>query len=99
MRVSLTISRRFRILSARNLTHFKNFFQALAPSQPILQEAEADAIICGDGNASFSNHLGQIQVPVFHVGAAGGSGYPDLYTLTLLGSKDVSSYIVSFYPP
>jgi hypothetical protein len=32
------------------------------------------------------------------VGAGGGFGRGDLYTLTLLGSQDVSSLIVSFYP-
>jgi hypothetical protein len=31
--------------------------------------------------------------------APGGTGSPGLYALTLLGSDDVSHYIVSFYPP
>jgi hypothetical protein len=80
-------------------TRYDNAAAASASYQPILQEAEAAAIVCGDANPNFSTHLRQIQVPVFHVGAAGGETYPALYTLTQLGSKDVSDYMVSFYPP
>jgi hypothetical protein len=36
---------------------------------------------------------------VFYVGAGGGFGSYGLYTLSLLGSTDVSNHIVSFYPP
>jgi hypothetical protein len=36
---------------------------------------------------------------VFYVEAAGGAGSPGLYTLTQIGSRDVQSDIVSFYPP
>jgi hypothetical protein len=38
-------------------------------------------------------------VPVLYVGAGGGIGRTGLYSTTLLGSTDVTSDIVSFYPP
>jgi hypothetical protein len=56
-------------------------------------------ISCGDTRTPFDDHLHDITVPVFYVGAGGGFGSNGLYTLTLLGSQDVSSLIVSFYPP
>ena len=69
------------------------------PFQPVLQEAEGYAIDCGDSNAQFDDNLKAIGVPVLYVGAAGGEGSEGLYTLTLLGSKDIQSFLVSFYSP
>jgi hypothetical protein len=37
-------------------------------------------------------------VPVLYVGAGGAIGPAGLYSLTLLGSTDVSTHIISFYP-
>jgi hypothetical protein len=69
-----------------------------ASYEPAQLKAEAEAIRCGDGNAIFSSHLGQIRVPVFYVGAAGGVGKYGLYTLSKLGSDDIQHHIVRFYP-
>jgi hypothetical protein len=78
---------------------FEHALEASASYEPVELELETNAIQCGDGRPEFSNHLGQIRVPVFHVGAGGGEGKYGLYTLTLLGSDDVSHHIVRFYPP
>jgi hypothetical protein len=60
---------------------------------------DAWAISCDrQGPTPSDNHLKNITVPVLYVGAGGGFGSLGLYSLTLLGSKDVSSHIVSFYP-
>jgi hypothetical protein len=67
--------------------------------EPIQLELESNAIQCGDGLPAYSSNLSKINVPVFYVGAAGGDGRYGLYTLTLLGSGDISHHIVSFYPP
>jgi hypothetical protein len=65
-----------------------------------LMLAETYAISCGDDpNLPFDKHLGDIKVPVHYVGAAGGMGNYGLYTLSLLGSEDITNHIVSFYPP
>ena len=82
-----------------DLTRFANVQIASSPWEPIEMEAESEALECGDANPGLDSHVGSIKVPVFYVGAAGGAGYPGLYTLTQLGSRDVQSEIVSFYPP
>jgi len=65
-----------------------------APSQPNQQLADADAATCGSPAVSFDDHLHDITVPVLYIGAGGGFGEYGLYTLTLLGSTDVTSHIV-----
>ena len=62
-------------------------------------EYDTYTISCGEIPTPFDDHLNDITVPVLYVGAGGGFGRNGLYTLTLLGSQDVSSLIVSFYPP
>lgn len=58
------------------------------------------AITCGvDPNLPYDKYLADIQVPVHYVGSGGGFGPYGLYTLSLLGSKDVSHHVVSFYQP
>ena len=62
--------------------------------------AETYSVTCGDDpSLPFDKHLGDIKVPVHYVGAGGGFGSYGLYTLSLLGSKDVTHHIISFYPP
>ena len=60
--------------------------------------AEAEGITCGDSTTGIDTHLGAIDVPVLYVGAGGGDGRAGLYTLSLLGSKDVETKIISFQP-
>jgi hypothetical protein len=58
------------------------------------------AITCAKGpSGPFDDHLDDVTLPVLYVGAAGGFGRTGLYSLTLLGSTDISSDIVGFYPP
>src|SRR5439155_5769425 len=81
------------------VSRWNDFLISATPYEPVQMESDTYAISCGDGSPSFDNHLGDITVPVLYVGAGGGFGSEGLYTLTLLGSKDVSSKIISFYPP
>jgi hypothetical protein len=68
--------------------------------EPLAMIRDTDAITCNRGRPNrFDDHLHDVTVPVFYVGAAGGLGASGLYSLTLLGSKDVSSHIISFFPP
>jgi hypothetical protein len=82
-----------------NLSRAEENVMNVPPFQPLLQEAEGYSIDCGDANPQFDDNLNAIGVPVLYVGAAGGEGTEGLYTLTLLGSKDIQSFVVSFYPP
>ena len=65
-----------------------------APLQPNQQLADADAATCGTPAVSFDDHLHDITLPILYIGAGGGFGEYGLYTLTLLGSTDVTSHIV-----
>src|SRR6516164_2483846 len=77
-----------------------NNLEASASSfEAVRMEYDTYTISCGETRTPFDNHLNDITVPVLYVGAGGGFGSNGLYTLTLLGSQDVSSLIVSFYPP
>lgn len=75
-----------------------SFEQAAAPFQPNRELADADAATCESTDVLFDDHLGDITVPVFYIGAGGGFGAYGLYTTTLLGSTDVSSLVVNKVP-
>jgi len=71
---------------------------AAAPYEPVKLIADAEASMCDDpevADVPFDDHLDQITVPVFYVGAGGGFGEYGLYTQSLLGSADVSSHVVT----
>jgi hypothetical protein len=53
---------------------------------------------CSSVDVPWDDYLGEITVPVFNVGSAGGLGLVSDYTLGLLGSGDITSHIVSLYP-
>ena len=62
---------------------------------------DGEALWCGD-DTPYDDHLEEITIPVFYVGAAGGFGKYGVYTTTLLGSydkDDVDTLIVELYPP
>ncbi len=72
-----------------------------SPYQPIRELLDADAASCDDPaivDVSFDDHLDDIKVPIFYVGADGGFGYYGIYTTTLLGSTDVTTHVVDLQP-
>ena len=75
-----------------------SFEQAASTFQPNRELADADAATCGTTDVLFDDHLSDITVPVFYVGAGGGFGEYGVYTTTLLGSTDVTSLVVSKVP-
>lgn len=70
-----------------------------APFEAVGLIQDSFTISCNAAPTAFGDHLSDIKVPVFYAAAGGGFGRGGLHTLTLLGSRDVSSQIVSFYPP
>ena len=75
--------------------------QGSAPFQPAKELLDGDAAICDDPaivDVPFDDHLDDIQVPVFYVGADGGFGYYGLHTISLLGSTDVTTHVVDLQP-
>jgi hypothetical protein len=81
------------------IAQWNNFLVSASPFEAVRLEYDTYTISCGATRTPFDNHLNDITVPVLYVGAGGGFASNGLYTLTLLGSQDVSSLIVGFYPP
>jgi hypothetical protein len=73
---------------------FDNLAQA-SPYQSIGEQVDTLAMWCGAPDVPYDDHLREVTVPVFYVGAAGGSGTYGLHSLSLLGSTDRSSLVVS----
>ncbi|MBN1206300.1 MAG: hypothetical protein JXB05_15390 [Myxococcaceae bacterium] len=68
---------------------------ASAPRHQALAEiADSDALFCGEAPLPVASSLGEIQVPLFYLGAAGGFGDHGVYSTALVGSTDVSTHIV-----
>ena len=83
-----------------SIPEWNNFLVSASPFEAVRMIYDTYTISCSAGSSGpFDNHLSDITVPVLYVGAGGGFGSNGLYTLTFLGSQDVSSLIVSFYPP
>jgi hypothetical protein len=82
-----------------SIPEWNRFLASASLFEAMLMQYDTYTISCGEISTPFDDHLNDITVPVLYVGAGGGFGSNGLYTLTLLGSQDVSSLIVSFYPP
>ena len=82
-----------------SIPEWNNFLVSASHFEAVRMIYDTYTISCGAVSTPFDNHLSDITVPVLYVGAGGGFGSNGLYTLTFLGSQDVSSLIVSFYPP
>lgn len=52
------------------------------------------ALWCGTAPLPLVDHIADITVPLFYLGAAGGFGDHGLYSTTLVSSTDVSSIVV-----
>jgi len=70
------------------------------PYYPWRLNYDMDAAACeGTVDVPFDDHLADIDVPIFYVGAAGGFGSWGLHTLGLTGSADVETLIVQELDP
>jgi hypothetical protein len=74
---------------------FFGFQTGASPFEPSQVVNDGDEATCELNNVAFDDHLADITVPVLYVGAGGGFGEFGLYTVSLLGSTDVSNHIVS----
>jgi hypothetical protein len=75
-----------------------NFLGGAASFEPFKLEADTEATTCDQTNVPWDDHLRAIQVPILYVGSGGGFGTYGLYTLSLLGSRDIQQHIVSLIP-
>lgn len=78
------------------------FFNEIAlgatPFESMKELLEFDQLLCNQTDLPFDDHLAQVSVPTFYVGAGGAFGQHGVYSTSLLGNSDVSSQVVSFYP-
>ncbi|HLX10676.1 MAG TPA: hypothetical protein VKY89_22700 [Thermoanaerobaculia bacterium] len=72
-----------------------SFLSGASPFEPVKLLADADSILCGQTDLPTGDHLAKVTVPVLYVGAGGGFGSFGLYNLTLLGSRQVETHVVS----
>ncbi|MDC3955278.1 hypothetical protein KEG38_15540 [Polyangium jinanense] len=68
------------------------------PHQSLVEAADRDALWCGEAPLPLDDHLADITVPLFYLGAAGGFGDHGLYTTTVVGSTDVTTHVVRRLP-
>ena len=93
-------------LQFTNSDYMLDFAFAVPSFQSLGEMKDGEALLCDD-DTPYDDHLGEITIPVFYVGAAGGFGEYGVYTTTLLGSydkdnphnDDVDTLIVELYPP
>ncbi len=84
-----------------NSDYMLDFALAVPSFQSLGEMIDGEALLCSD-DTPYDDYLGEITIPVFYVGAAGGFGEYGVYTTTLLGSydnDDVDTLIVELYPP
>ena len=67
--------------------------------QSIAENIDGEALMSDKVEVPYDDHLSEINIPVFYVGAAGGFGEYGIYTVTLLGSTDKETLVVQLYPP
>lgn len=78
--------------------NFFDFLMGASFYQPNAFIYEYNSVACDEIDLPFDDYLGEIDVPVFYVGAAGGIGDYGFYATTLLGSSDVTTLNVQLYP-
>jgi hypothetical protein len=77
---------------------WRDVLRAAPPYLPVQAFYDNDAVQCDEVDVPFDDHLGQIAVPILHIGAIGEGGDFDSYTTTLTASKDVTDLLVQLEP-
>jgi len=77
-------------LQFTNSDYTLDFALAVPSFQSLGEMIDGEALLCGD-DTPYDDYLGEITIPVFYVGAAGGFGEYGVYTTTLLVSCQASS--------
>jgi pimeloyl-ACP methyl ester carboxylesterase len=72
-----------------------DWLHAVAPRGTMQTWFDIDAVLCGDVEVRFDDHLREIAVPILYVGAGGGVGEFGYYTTSLTASKDVTKIKVT----
>jgi hypothetical protein len=65
--------------------------------QALLETADLDQLLCGEGEMPVDAPLSNIRVPFYYLGAAGGIGVNGLHATTSVSSTDVTVNMVQLY--
>ncbi len=79
--------------------YWNAFLGGAGAFQPLRGSLDASRIACDEEDVPWDDHLADIRVPVFYVGAEGGNRETAAFTTTLLGSDDVETRVISQLPP
>jgi hypothetical protein len=69
------------------------------PHQALLETADLDRLLCGEGVMPVAAPLSNIRVPLYYLGAAGGIGDLGVYATTQVSSTDVTTRIIQRFGP
>lgn len=86
-------------LQFANLDYILDIALTVPSFQSLGEIIDGEAIFSDSVEVPYDDHLADIKIPVFYLGAAGGFGEYGLYTTELLGSTDISTLIVQLHPP
>ena len=87
-------------LQYSNVDDWLDFMVSAPPYEPLAFERDEYITNCPQaGDVPWDDHLDDIRVPILYVMAGGGFGYTGEYTLSLLGSSDITRLRVSLHPP
>lgn len=68
------------------------------PHQAMLETADLDRLLCGEGAMPVNAPLSAIRVPLYYLGAAGGIGVDGLHATTQVSSTDRTVNLVQRFP-
>lgn len=71
-----------------------DWLEGAAPYQALREILEVDALLCNEAPLPVPNRIEDIRVPVLYAGAAGGVGTHGAYSTEVLGSDDVTTFVV-----
>ena len=69
------------------------------PHEAYVEGVDMDTILCGEGPLPLEDHLREIRVPIFYLGAAGGFGDYGIHSAHAIRSTDVTTHVVRRLPP
>lgn len=76
-----------------------HLLSSTASFQPLAGWRDALIVLCDEGGTGLDDHLADITVPVFYLGAAGGNRNGGTATFPFLGSRELESLVVSLDEP
>jgi hypothetical protein len=75
------------------------FLSGISPYQPLALNRDGAAVVCDQLDVPWDDHLGEVEVPILYLGAAGAFGARGFDTVSRTASTDVTSLVVTAGTP